>query len=181
MKTVFISDIHGLAEPLATALRHVEAMRAEKLVLLGDLLYNGPRNGKSAAAKLLDAVEIPVVAVRGNCDSAADQAALRFPIMAESAEIDLDGRHFFLTHGHLQNGSRHPALPPGTVIATGHTHMAEIRPLPGGLTLFNPGSISLPRDGSFGTFGVFDGHELSILDLETGKPLGTWGGWDDEK
>ena len=175
MLIVFISDIHGMPGPLRKVFGHIEALRPERIVMLGDLLYHGPRNGISdrynppETAAMLNRQKEHILAVRGNCDAEVDQALLRFPIMAEYAELVCE-RRFFLSHGHLWNEHRMPDLPAGAILAHGHTHVPGIKVV-GGITIFNPGSISLPRDGGNGTFGVFDGKILSVRDVETGAVI----------
>ena len=175
MLIVFISDIHGMPGPLRKVFGHIRALHPDRIVVLGDLLCNGPRNGISEfynppeTAAMLNEEKDHILAVRGNCDAAVDQVLLRFPIMEEYAELVCE-RRFFLTHGHLWNEHRMPELPAGAILAHGHTHVPEIRES-AGITVFNPGSVSLPRDGRGGTFGVFDGKTLSVRDVETGAVI----------
>ncbi len=166
MRLLFISDIHGVSGALEAALARGDALGYDRLVLLGDLLYHGPRNGvprlydTSAVVKILNARKDRILAVRGNCDSEVDQAMLDFPMMADYAELDADGERFFLTHGHLWNECRLPPVGTGTILAHGHTHVAETKRLDCGVTVFNPGSVGLPRGGQGRTFGYWDGSAL---------------------
>jgi hypothetical protein len=166
MKILFISDIHGVPSALEAALARGDALGYDRLVLLGDLLYHGPRNGvprfydTAVVVKILNARKDKILAVRGNCDSEVDQALLEFPMMADYAELDADGERFFLTHGHLWNEYRLPPIGTGTILAHGHTHIAETKRLECGVTIFNPGSVGLPRGGQGCTFGYWDGSDL---------------------
>lgn len=166
MRIVFISDIHGVPSTLEAALAPAESLGYDKIVLLGDLLYHGPRNGVPnfydpvAVAKRLNGLKDRIVAVRGNCDAEVDQMMVEFPIMSDYALLEADGVTFFLTHGHRWNERNLPPLGMGTVLAHGHTHIPELKKLPCGMTIFNPGSISLPKGGSARSFGYFDGREL---------------------
>ncbi len=166
MRIVFISDIHGVPSTLEAALASAESLGYDKIVLLGDLLYHGPRNGVPnfydpvAVAKRLNGLKDRIVAVRGNCDAEVDQMMVEFPIMSDYALLEADGVTFFLTHGHRWNERNLPPLGMGTVLAHGHTHIPELKKLPCGMTIFNPGSISLPKGGSARSFGYFDGREL---------------------
>ena len=169
MKYLIASDIHGSAywtERLVTA---IDSEQPDRIVLLGDLLYHGPRNDlpRDYAPKrvipLLNALADRIIAVRGNCDAEVDQMVLDFPVMADYATLfDETGRELFLTHGHVFGAGMHnsvdhaPALPEGSALVYGHTHIkvneaSEEHP---GLWLFNPGSVSIPNIG----FGV----DLSI-------------------
>ena len=166
MKIVFLSDIHGVPSALKAALSAAEALKYDKLVLLGDLLYHGPRNGvpdfydPEEVAHVLNGLKDRIVAVRGNCDAEVDQMMFEFPMMSDYAVLDAGGETFFLTHGHLWNECRLPPLGMGTVLAHGHTHVPELKRLECGLTIFNPGSVALPKGGSSRSFGFFDGESL---------------------
>ena len=166
MKILFISDVHGVPSTLSAALEKGAALGYDRLVLLGDLLYHGPRNGVPdfydpvKVAALLNPLKDRIVAVRGNCDAEVDQMMLEFPMMADYQVLEADGEKFFLTHGHLFNEDRIPPLGMGTVLCHGHTHIAERKILACGLTIFNPGSISLPKGGQARQFGYWNGSEL---------------------
>lgn len=177
MKLLFLSDIHGVPETLGRLFEHAAALAPDRLILLGDALYHGPRNGvperydPKRVAELLNAHAHDLLAVRGNCDSEVDQMLLSFPIMADFSEVLTDSRRFFLTHGHVWNEANPPPVPAGTVLAHGHTHVPELKELPGGITLFNPGSITLPKKNFPRTFGFFDGQRLSVRRLDDGSPF----------
>ncbi len=174
MKLLFFSDIHGVPDTLARLLEHVEVLKPDRLVLLGDVLYHGPRNGvpehynSPLVAGMLNARRRDILAVRGNCDSEVDQQLLEFPMMSDFSELLVGGRHFFLTHGHRWNKSNLPPISEGTVLVHGHTHIPELTLLPEKVTIFNPGSITLPKGGFPRTFGFFDGEGLSVRRLEDG-------------
>ena len=162
----FFSDVHGVPATLEKFLHQADRLGAELLVLLGDALYHGPRNGvpheydPKKVAALLNGQASRILAVRGNCDSDVDQMMLDFPIMAEYSQLVAQDRRFFLTHGHLWNEYKLPPVGIGTVLAHGHTHIPELKKLACGMTIFNPGSISLPKGGTQRSFGYFDGKEL---------------------
>jgi len=166
MRILFISDIHGVPSTLEAALAAGESLGWDKLVLLGDLLYHGPRNGvpnfydPERVVKILNGFKDRIVAVRGNCDAEVDQMLLSFPLMGDYAILEAGKDTFFLTHGHLWNEYRLPPLGMGSILAHGHTHVPELKKLPCGLTIFNPGSISLPKGGSSRSFGYYDGENL---------------------
>lgn len=172
MKVAFFSDIHGIPSTLEKFFAQADALGAEMYVLLGDALYHGPRNGVPGAyspnevVAMLNARKDKILAVKGNCDCDVDQMLLEFPIMAEYSQLVLDGRRFFLTHGHLYHRDYLPPLPAGAVFVQGHTHIPALQELPGGITFLNPGSISLPKGGSRPSFAFYDGKNLAIHDLE---------------
>lgn len=171
MKIAFMSDIHGVPSALKVALSAAEALGFDRLVLLGDLLYHGPRNGVPSfydpeeVARMLNAYKDRIVAVRGNCDAEVDQMMFEFPMMSDYALLDASTETFFLTHGHLWNERVLPPLGMGIVLAHGHTHIPEKRRLECGLTIFNPGSVALPKGGSSRSFGYFDGESLRHISI----------------
>lgn len=166
MRILFISDIHGVPSALEAALAAGDSLGFDKIALLGDVMYHGPRNGVPdyydpvRVAELLNVRKDCIVAVRGNCDAEVDQMLLDFPIMSDYALLDAGGEAFFLTHGHVWNERHLPPLGTGTVLAHGHTHVPELKRLDCGVTIFNPGSVSLPKGGASRSFGYFDGTEL---------------------
>ena len=166
MRILFLSDIHGVPSALDAALEAGKALGYDRIGLLGDLLYHGPRNGVPnfydpvKVARTLNALKDRIVAVRGNCDAEVDQMMFEFPMMGDYAVLEADEETFFLTHGHIWNEFRLPPVGIGTVLAHGHTHVPELKRLECGMTIFNPGSVSLPKGGSSRSFGYFDGKEL---------------------
>jgi putative phosphoesterase len=166
MRIAFLSDIHGVPSTLEAALQKADALGYDKLVLLGDLLYHGPRNGVPSfydpikVVELLNARADSIVAVRGNCDAEVDQMMVEFPIMEDYKILDAGNKKFFLTHGHLWNEYKIPPIGIADVLAHGHTHIPELKTLKCGLQIFNPGSVSLPKGGSGRSIGYYDGEEL---------------------
>lgn len=166
MKLLFLSDIHGVPSTLEAALDKASAIGYDRIVLLGDLLYHGPRNGVPnlydpvRVASILNGLKDRIVAVRGNCDAEVDQMMFEFPMMSDYAILDSGKDVFFLTHGHCWNEFRLPPAGTGTVLAHGHTHIPENKLLDCGVRIFNPGSVSLPKGGSSRSFGYYDGENL---------------------
>ncbi len=153
MKLVIASDIHGSAFWCGKLMELVEREQPDKLVLLGDLLYHGPRNDlpREYAPKqvipMLSRLAEKILAVRGNCEAEVDQMVLPFPCMADYALLSCDGLELYLTHGHLWNPDKLPQLPEGTVFLSGHTHV-KLDESRDGIRCLNPGSVSIPKDGS---------------------------------
>ncbi|MBM6999408.1 phosphodiesterase [bacterium] len=169
MKLMIASDLHGSATWCARMVAAFDVERPDWLVLLGDLLYHGPRNAlpdgydpKGVIAQLNPLAD-HILAVRGNCDAEVDQMVLDFPMMADYAVIvdAARGRSLYCTHGHVQTPQAHPRLPRGTVFLSGHTHVKTCGELPDGSSVvaFNPGSVSLPKDGSH-SYGVYEDGAL---------------------
>lgn len=153
MKLLIASDIHGSAYFCRKLIECIKVEKPQKIALLGDLLYHGPRNelpreyAPKKVAEMLNTFKKDIIAVRGNCDSEVDQMLLEFPCMADYALVILEtGHQIYITHGHLNNPENLPNLPPGSVFLYGHTHIkqADFRE---DIFLVNPGSISIPKDG----------------------------------
>lgn len=180
MKLAFLSDIHGRLPALEQALLRVTDWNPDYLVLGGDLLYHGPRNGlfdgydAAACAPLLNAWADRIVAVRGNCDSEVDQMLLKFPCLGDFAHLVVDGQRFFVTHGHKFFGEDLPPLAPGTIVVSGHTHLPGIENR-GGLTFVNPGSISLPKGGHSPTYATWQPQTGLVIRSLDGEPYRTQG------
>ena len=172
MKFLIASDLHGSAYWAERLMAEIDRQQPDRILLLGDLLYHGPRNDlprdyapKRVIPLLNDLAACGrVVAVRGNCEAEVDQMVLTFPCMADSAIVlDEGGRQLFCTHGHVFGAGFHnsvdnlPALPAGSAIVYGHTHVKVNEAVPGdaGIWAFNPGSASIPKDGSH-SYGIYD-------------------------
>lgn len=171
MRILFLSDIHGVPSALEAALAKGDELGYDKIVLLGDLLYHGPRNGVPdfydpvKVAAILNSRAGEIIAVRGNCDAEVDQMMVEFPIMEEYQVLDADGRKFFLTHGHHWNEFKIPPVGIADTLVHGHTHIPELKTLECGMTIFNPGSVSLPKGGSARSIGYWDGEELKHCEI----------------
>ena len=162
MKFVIASDIHGSARWCRALMDLVEREKPDKLILLGDLLYHGPRNdlpeeyAPKQVITLLSAWAEKIIAVRGNCEAEVDQMVLPFPCMADYAEVLADGKTLYLTHGHRASPENLPPLPEGSVFLSGHTHVKRDEVI-GGIRCLNPGSVSIPKDGSHSCILYEDG------------------------
>ena len=174
MKLVIASDIHGSAYWCEQLLAAFEQEGADRLVLLGDLLYHGPRNpfpdgyDPSKVFTMLNAIKEKITAIRGNCDSEVDQMVLEFPVMADYALIDDHGKTLFLTHGHLYNVQSLPLLKKGDLLLNGHFHTPYFQTLENGAHYANCGSTALPKDDTPHSYLVYEDGELTFKDLETG-------------
>ena len=170
MKLLIASDIHGSAYWCQKLCNLVESENPDKLILLGDLLYHGPRNDlpKDYAPKqvipMLSKFADKIIAVRGNCEAEVDQRVLPFPCMADFSQLIVDGITLHLTHGHHFGPDNLPPLPQGSIFLSGHTHIKldEIRQ---GIRCLNPGSVSIPKDGSHSCL-IFENQKFSFRILE---------------
>ena len=171
MKLMFASDLHGSRTACEAVLAQYERSGASRLVLLGDLLYHGPRNDlpeaydPKAVTALLNGAKDELLCVRGNCDCEVDQMVLSFPIMADYALFDLDGTTAFVTHGHLFNADSLPPHKPGDLLIHGHTHVLGVWPA-GSMTYINPGSAALPKEGNPKSYMTYGGGVFAIKTLD---------------
>ncbi len=169
MKLVIASDIHGSAKWCAETLRVVEELAPDKLLLLGDILYHGPRNplpdeySPKDVAAMLNNYADSIIAVRGNCDAEVDQMMLDFPCMADYTWIVDGTQQLYCTHGHLWDPENLPQLPAGAAFIYGHFHIKR-NEIVNGIRLFNPGSVGLPKDGSH-SLGVYENGEFTLREL----------------
>lgn len=167
MRIMFASDIHGSAACCEKMLDAYRREGAEKLILLGDILYHGPRNdlpeghAPKKVAAMLNVAKDELLCVRGNCDCEVDQMVLEFPVMADYAVIFERGRTFFLTHGHHFSPAALPPLKQGDVLINGHTHVLKAQCVDG-IHCLNVGSVSLPKEGNPKSYMVYEDGVFSI-------------------
>lgn len=167
MKLMFASDIHGSAYYCRKMLEAYQAEEAGRLILLGDILYHGPRNDlpKEYAPKeviaMLNLMKNDICAVRGNCEAEVDQMVLDSPVMADYALILYGERNLYATHGHIYNENNLPPLKNGDILIHGHTHVlkAEKRE---DYTLLNPGSVSIPKEGNPPSYAILEDGLFTI-------------------
>jgi len=172
MKYLIASDLHGSLAAARAVLARLSAEKADRLLLLGDLLYHGPRNDLPEAyspkdvAVLFNAMPVKPLAVRGNCDAEIDQSVLAFPIMADYMLLPLaNGKTAFVTHGHLFNMGARPPYAPGDVLIHGHTHVHTVQ-TDDGLTYINPGSAALPKESQPKSYMTLD-WEKGLFEIKT--------------
>ena len=154
MKWLIASDIHGSEYYCRKVLETCDREGAERLILLGDVLYHGPRNdlpdgyAPKEVTTQLNACAGSILGVRGNCDAEIDQMVLQFPMMADYCLLYAAGRTVFATHGHVYNTASLPPLQPGDILLHGHTHVPCWEEFGNGNLYLNPGSVSLPKEDS---------------------------------
>ena len=170
-RIMIASDIHGDAETTALLLERYRESGAEKLVLLGDILYHGPRNDLPAGyapkrvIELLNPYKNEILAVRGNCDTEVDQMVLDFPVLADYAYLYFDGIRIFAAHGHNHNTEKLPPLAKGDVLLHGHTHIPAAESFGDGNYYINPGSVSIPKENSPKSYILYDSGVFSFRTL----------------
>ena len=171
MKLFICSDIHGDLDSMEAALRLAKEENADRILILGDLLYHGPRNDLPASyapkkvIQLLNENKNLIFSVRGNCDTEVDQMVLDFPILADYSIFSLDGLVVFATHGHHHNTATPPPLCRGDILLHGHTHVLKIEAFGDENTYINPGSIALPKEGNPRSYMIYESRTFTIKDL----------------
>ena len=171
MKWVIASDIHGSALYCRKLFACMDREEADRLLLLGDLLYHGPRNDLPAeyapkeVITMLNAYREKILCVRGNCDTEVDQMVLDFPIMADYAALTWENRLIYATHGHIFNKDCLPQLQKGDILLYGHSHVPLCEEKDG-VILLNPGSVSIPKSDSWHGYMTMENGLFRWLDLD---------------
>ena len=171
MKWLIASDIHGAAPECRRLVEIFEKEQADRLLLLGDLLYHGPRNDlpegydPKEVIELLSGLKEKIFCVRGNCEAEVDQMVLPFPVLSDYVLVEAAGKMIFATHGHLWNIQSLPPLSKGDILLHGHTHVPA-NEFCGKLRYLNPGSVSLPKEGSPKSYMVLDEDTFIWKDLD---------------
>lgn len=159
MKWLIASDLHGSAYYCEKLWELFKQEGADKLLFLGDLLYHGPRNdlprnyAPKKVIEMFNAHKEDVLCVRGNCEAEVDQMVLEFPVLADYAYLEIEGKRIFATHGHLFENN--PPLQEGEILLHGHTHIPRHESKDGVLFL-NPGSLSIPKENSAHSYMTFE-------------------------
>ncbi len=176
MKWVIGSDIHGDEVCCRQLLEAYRREGGDRLLLLGDLLYHGPRNDlpehyrPKGVLSQLNELSREIYCVRGNCEAEVDQMVLTFPVMADYCLLESGGLRIFATHGHLYNIGTPPPLLEGDVLLHGHTHVPAAEHLPDGYWYLNPGSVSLPKADSPKSYMTLEGRTFRWHHLADGAP-----------
>lgn len=170
MKYIVLSDIHGSLKTFKELLEIAKKEEITKFILLGDVLYHGPRNplpegyDPKELAKLLNELKLDLVAVRGNCDAEVDQMVLDYEILTNDRVLDINDKKLAISHGHHKNEDN---LPEGSydIFAYGHTHLPVLKKVED-LIILNPGSLTLPKQNNPKTFAIIDNEKIEIRLLE---------------
>ena len=164
MKWMIASDLHGSAYYCRKMLEAFEREGADRLFLLGDLLYHGP---PKEVIPLLNGKKEKLLCVRGNCDAEVDQMVLEFPVLADYAVLPVGQRLIYATHGHIYHVKNLPPLAPGDVLLHGHTHVPAWTEFGQGNLYLNPGSVSIPKENSPHSYMTLEGNTMQWKELES--------------
>ena len=171
MKWLIASDIHGSAYYCEKLLEAYKREQADKMLLLGDVLYHGPRNdlpegyAPKKVIEMLNEMKNEILCVRGNCEAEVDQMVLQFPVLADYAILAMDEHMIFATHGHVHNNDHLPPLKKGDILLHGHTHVPVCEEYDTHIYM-NPGSVSIPKENSPHSYMVFDGKSFVWKNLD---------------
>ncbi|MCI8659592.1 MAG: phosphodiesterase [Lachnospiraceae bacterium] len=171
MKYMFASDIHGSAWYCQRLLEEYRRSGADRLILLGDILYHGPRNDlpreydPKKVIAMLNGIKNEIYAVRGNCEAEVDQMVLKFPVMADYGVLVLNGLTFYATHGHVYHQDNLPPMKKGDILIHGHTHLLKAEQEEN-CYVINPGSVSIPKGGNPATYAILEEKCFRILDFD---------------
>lgn len=172
MKFMVASDIHGSLYYCKKMLDAFDREEAERLILLGDILYHGPRNDlpKEYAPKevieMLNDRKDQVMCVRGNCDTEVDQMVLEFPILADYSILPMGNKLIYMTHGHTFHINSLMPLQPGDILLHGHTHVPAWQQFGEGNLYLNPGSVSIPKENSPHGYMVIEDNQFVWKNLD---------------
>ena len=173
MKLMIASDLHGSLYYVNCLIERLREEKPARLLLLGDLLYHGPRNDlpplydTKGTAALLNSITPPPLAIRGNCDGEVDQMMLSFPMLSDTAWVFADGYTLCLTHGHHSENDERMSTE-GDIILSGHTHVPAFRK-ENGRFYVNPGSVSIPKEGSEPSYLLYEAGVLQWKNVESGQ------------
>ncbi len=174
MKFLIASDIHGSAFYCDLLLKAIEGEKADRIILLGDILYHGPRNdlprdyAPKKVIEMLNTIKDKLLCVRGNCDTEVDQMVLDFPVLADYAVIPVGQGLIYATHGHNYNEEKLPPLSNGDILLNGHTHVPKCV-LHENYIYMNPGSVSIPKENSVHSYMTLADNEFLWKNLENGE------------
>lgn len=172
MKFLIASDIHGSAYYCDLLLKAIETEKADRVLILGDILYHGPRNdlpecyAPKKVIEMLNPLKDKLLCVRGNCDTEVDQMVLDFPILADYSVIPVGDRLIYATHGHNFNENNLPPISKGDILLNGHTHVSKCVEH-SDFIYMNPGSVSIPKEGTPHSFMTLKEGKFLWKNLET--------------
>ena len=174
MKFLICSDIHGSAHYCRILLDRIKEEEADRVLLLGDILYHGPRNdlpkeyAPKAVIEMLNPLKEKLLCVRGNCDTEVDQMVLDFPVLADYAVVSVGDKLIYLAHGHNYNENNLPPMAKGDILLNGHTHVPKCTEHEDFIYM-NPGSVSIPKEDSFHSYMTLENGVFKWKNLENGE------------
>ncbi len=172
MKILICSDIHGDLDAAKNIIEAFNKHGADRLLILGDILYHGPRNNLPDAyspkgvIELLNPLSEKIISVRGNCDAEVDDMVLHFPVLIKHRRMKIDGLNFFITHGHRYNTATPPKLKCGEILLHGHTHVTKFEKFGDKNIYINPGSASMPKENTQKGYILYSDRCFHAMDFD---------------
>lgn len=179
MKIIVASDIHGSAYYCRLLMDRINTEKPDRILLLGDILYHGPRNdlpreyNPKYVISLLNSLDIPVYSVRGNCDTEVDQMVLDFPVLADYSVIESGNVIIYATHGHVYNTGKLPPINKNDILLHGHTHV-PVCEVNENCIYCNPGSVSIPKENSCHSYMIIENGIFNWINIETNEIYKTY-------
>lgn len=171
MKWLIASDIHGSAYYCQQLINNIEKESPDRIILLGDILYHGPRNdlpkdyNPRKVIEMLNKYKDIIISVRGNCDSEVDQMVLSFPILSDFCILDMGNYLIYATHGHIYNSTNLPPMKKDDILLCGHTHIQCCEELLNYIYM-NSGSVSIPKGNGYHGYMIIENNDFTWNDLE---------------
>ena len=171
MKWIIASDIHGSAYYCRKLIEAFEYENADRILLLGDILYHGPRNelpleyNPKEVAAMLNERKQDIICIRGNCDAEVDQMMLEFPILADYCVLESGKRMIYATHGHIYNEENILPFHKGDILLHGHTHIPKCVEHENYICM-NPGSVSIPKENTHNGYMILENGSFLWKDFD---------------
>lgn len=175
MKYLIVSDIHGSSESAQIILNKSIEFSCDKIIILGDILYHGPRNdlpkfyNPKKVIELLNSISSKIIAIKGNCDAEVDEMVLKFPLR-KIFIMNLGDKKICLTHGHHINKDNPLNNPLVNDVFYGHTHIYE-NSIVNHINYINIGSITIPKENTKRCFGIIENDNFTLFDIENNHLL----------
>lgn len=169
MKLLIASDIHGSSYYAQKLKELVKEETADKLILLGDLYYHGPRNplpkeyNPAKVCEILNSMKDIIRCFKGNCDAEVDEMISEFKFEDE-IEMVINDKVTIFTHGQKYNINNLPKKN-FDVLVYGHFHTGFIQSQDG-LLFLNPGSISLPKENTKNSYMMWEDNLIQLKDID---------------
>ena len=171
MKYLIVSDIHGSSNSAEIIVEKFNKLNCDKILILGDILYHGPRNDLASnynpkrVIEILNKLDNKIIAIRGNCDAEVDQMVLNFPMLCDYTLISDEGVRIYVTHGHIYNKENPLKLLKNDLLVCGHTHVLGVSQNEL-FTYLNPGSVSIPKENNPPSYMTYENRVFRIKGLD---------------
>lgn len=169
MKYLVASDIHGSLYYANKIIEKFKEENCDKIILLGDLYYHGPRNplpkdyNPMEVAKLFNSYKAVLEVIKGNCDAEVDEMISEFSFNNHIIK-EIGKKRVYFTHGHHQNIDNIPS--DVDILIYGHFHTGFIKEH-NNVICVNSGSVALPKNGTNNSYLVVSEKLIELKDLSS--------------